>query len=93
LLYSQDSEKVLVFDKYHELSAKDHERMQCGDKSTTNYNLSINSLLPNRDVTMFIAYLLKAAEFHRVVRILSDDTDVIVIADILGMENPTTQKI
>lgn len=48
-LCPSDSQKSLVFDKYHDLSAKDHERMRCGGKGTTDYNLTINSPLPNRD--------------------------------------------
>jgi hypothetical protein len=42
-------EKVLVFDKYHDISAKDHERMRRGGLGSISYDLTVNTLLPNRD--------------------------------------------
>ena len=119
-LSSFPAKKVLVFDKYHKVSAKDHERMQRAGLSSINYDLTINTPLPSRDSIMrnkhnklqlskilstysfgegvtvesasngvfnhyeaditMISYLLMAAETGtRVIRILSDDTDVFVL--------------
>ena len=48
--YCAGTEQVLVFDRYDNLSAKDHERMRCAGEGSTDYNLAANSPLPNRDV-------------------------------------------
>lgn len=113
-------EKVLVFDKYDDVSAKDHERKRRAGEGSTDYKLTLNSPLPNREAVLknkhnkrelsqvlstcimganmsvesrddggfahdeadvtIIAYLLQAAEFgKRVIRILSDDTDLFVL--------------
>ena len=37
----------VVFDKYHEISTKDHERMQRASEVVIDYDLSIASHLPN----------------------------------------------
>jgi hypothetical protein len=50
--YSEDTEQILVFERYADLSAKDHERMRRGGEGSTDYNLTINSPLPNRDATL-----------------------------------------
>ena len=50
--YPTDCEKLHVFDKYHDISAKDHERMRRAGKGSINYNLTINSPLPKRDAIM-----------------------------------------
>lgn len=112
--------KVLVFDKYHNVSAKDHERMRRAGLGSINYDLTINTPLPSRDAIMrnkhnklqlanvlsaysygdevtvespsdgvfkhdeaditMISYLLLSAQCNaRVIRILSDDTDVFVL--------------
>ena len=117
---SLPGDKVLVFDKYYDVSAKDHERMRRAGIGSISYDLTNNTPLPSRyvimknkhnklqlskllstynfgkgvtvesrsdgvfahdeaDITM-ISYLLMAAEFgSRVIRILSDDTDVFVM--------------
>ena len=46
------SEKILVFDKYYSVSAKDHERMRRAGIGSINYNLTINTRLPSRDAIM-----------------------------------------
>ena len=46
---SENTEQVLVFDRYDDLSAKDHERMQRAGEGSTDYNLAANSPLPNRN--------------------------------------------
>ena len=45
-------EKILVFDKYHDLSAKDHERVRRAGIGSTKYNLTVNTQLPNREAIM-----------------------------------------
>jgi len=50
--YPCDSKKVVVFDKYRDVSAKDHERMRRAGEATADYELSITSTLPKRDVIM-----------------------------------------
>ena len=111
--YPPDFDKLLVFDKYHDMSAKDHERMRWAGEGSINYNLTINSPFPSRDAIMEIKYnkgqlshvissfhfgrssdgayshdeadvtmvvsLLKEAGHGRVMRVLSDDTDVFVL--------------
>ena len=111
--------EILVFDKYHEVSAKDHERMRGAGIGSINYDLTRNTPLPSRDTIMrdkhklqlseclstydfgedvtvescihgafnhdeaditMISHLLMAAESGaKVIRILSDDTDVFVL--------------
>ena len=117
--YPPACDKLLVFDKYHDMSAKDHERMRWAGEESINYNLTINSPFPSRDAIMKIKYnkgqlshvissfhfgrkvklesssdgayshdeadvtmvasLLKEAGHGRVIRVLSDDTDVFVL--------------
>jgi len=50
--YSTGTEQVLVFDRYDDLSAKDHERMRRAGEGSTDYNLTTNSPLPNRDAIL-----------------------------------------
>ena len=38
------SKKIVVFDKYHDISAKDHERMRRASETVIDYDLSIASL-------------------------------------------------
>ena len=50
--YPDGTEKVVVFDKYTDISAKDHERMRRAGEVFSNYDLSISSLLPKRDAIL-----------------------------------------
>ena len=118
--YPRGTEKILVFDKYQNVSAKDHERLRRSGDIIIDYDLSITSPLPKRDailkskknkqrlasilctfsvdedVTMdtrdecaflhdeadvtMISYVLEAAHSgNRVIRVLSDDTDIFVL--------------
>ena len=45
-------EKVLLFYKYHDISAKDHERMRRAGLGSINYDLTVNTPLPSREVLM-----------------------------------------
>ena len=47
--YPPGTEEILVFDRYYDISSKDHERIRRGGEGSTNYNLTINSPLPNGD--------------------------------------------
>ena len=47
--YPAGTEKILVFDRYDDISAKDHKRVRRGGECSTDYNLTINSPLPSRD--------------------------------------------
>ena len=46
------SKVVLVFDKYKDSSAKDHERTCRGGADSAKFNLEMNTLLPKRDIIM-----------------------------------------
>ena len=55
--YPPGTEKILVlntriFDRYGDISAKDHERVRRGGEGSTDYNLTINSPLPSRDAIL-----------------------------------------
>ena len=52
LSYPNGSKKILVFDKYHDSSAKDHERMRRAGEGSSRYNLSLGSPLPHREAIM-----------------------------------------
>ena len=41
--YPPGTEKILVFDRYDDISAKDHERIRRRGEGTTNYNLTITA--------------------------------------------------
>ena len=65
-VYPPGTQKILVFDRHDDISAKDHERIRHGCEGSTDYNLTI--------------YLLQATESGKsVIRILTDDTDVFVL--------------
>ena len=46
------AEKLIIFDSYHEVSAKGHERQRRQGAGSADYNLEINSSLPGRDSIM-----------------------------------------
>ena len=50
--YPDDTKKIVVFDKYKDISAKDHERMRRAGEVIIDYEFSITSKLPKRDVIM-----------------------------------------
>ena len=45
-------EKILVFDRYAELSAKDHERQRRAGVGSTTFNLDLNCPLPSREALL-----------------------------------------
>ena len=50
--YPHEAEKIIVFDKYQDVSAKDHERIRRAAEVPIDYGLSITSPLPKRDAIM-----------------------------------------
>ena len=50
--YPHEAKKIIVFDKYQDVSAKDHERMRRAAEVAIDYELSITSPLPKRDAIM-----------------------------------------
>ena len=50
--YPTNAEKILVFDKYQGVSAKDHERMRRTGAIITDYELSLTNSLPKRDIIL-----------------------------------------
>ena len=50
--YPDATMKIVVFDKYQDISAKDHERMHRANEVVIDYDFSITSHLPKRDVIM-----------------------------------------
>ena len=47
-----DANKIVVFDKYQDVSAKDHERMRRASEVVIGYELSVASHLPKSDAIM-----------------------------------------
>ena len=54
--YPNATEKIIVFDKYHDISAKDHDRMRRAGEVIIHYELSITTSLPKRDTILKIKY-------------------------------------
>ena len=50
--YPNDSDKIVVFDKYQGVSAKDHERKRRAGEVVIDYELSITCSLPKRDAIL-----------------------------------------
>ena len=116
----RQAQKVLVFDKYLELSPKDHERIRRAGAGSMDYNLTLQTELPCREAIMksknnkqklsallstfdygpnttidsksdgnychdeaditIISYVLQAAvDGHKVIRVLTNDTDIFVL--------------
>ena len=59
---SENTEQVLGFDTYDDLSAKDHEIMRRAGEGSTDYILTANSPLANRDTILKNKY--KKRESH-----------------------------
>ena len=50
--YPNNADKIIVFDKYQGISAKDHERKMRAVEESIDYDLSITCSLPKRDIIM-----------------------------------------
>ena len=48
----QPTEVLVIFDRYDDRSAKDHERIRRAGEGAVNYNITISSKLPCRDAIM-----------------------------------------
>ena len=46
------TEALVIFDRYDDRSAKDHERIRRAGEGAVNYNITTPSKLPCRDATM-----------------------------------------
>ena len=46
--HSGNANKIVVFDKYQGIPAKDHERMRCAGEGTIDYKFSVTSFLPKK---------------------------------------------
>ena len=72
--YPSGTEKILVFDRYDVISAKDHERIRRGGEDSTDYNLTINSPLPNRYAILKNKH--NTLELSRILATLDMDADM-----------------
>ena len=100
--------KVLVFDKYHNVSAKDHECMRRAGLGSINYDLTINTPLSRRDAIMrnkhnklLLSKVLSAYSFGEEVTVESatdglfnhDEADITMISYLLMTAQCDTQVI
>ena len=73
--YPPGTEKILVFDRYGDIPAKDHERIRRGGgEGSTDYNLTINSSLPSRDAILKNKHNM--LELSRILSTLDMDADM-----------------
>ena len=72
--YPAGAEKILVFDRYDDISAKDHERVRRGGEGSTDYNLTINSPVPSRDAILKNKH--NKLELSRILSTLDMDADM-----------------
>ena len=82
-LASLPGECVLVFDRNDNVSPKDHERMRRAGVVSTNYNIPINSTLPNSDTflknkhkTLQLSRVFSTFDISAAVTIDTQDTGV-----------------
>ena len=72
--YPPGTVKILVFDRYDDIPAKDHERIRCGGgEGSTDYNLTINSPLSSRYAILKNKHKL---ELSRILSTLDIDADM-----------------
>ena len=50
--YPISTKKIVVFDKYHDVSTKDHEHMRSAGDTVIDYELSISNPLPKLDIIL-----------------------------------------
>ena len=63
-----------MFDRYDDTSSKDHEKIRRGGEGSTEYNLTINSPLPNRDAILKNKH--NKLELSRILSTLDMDADM-----------------
>ena len=66
--------RLLVFDRYADISAKDHERVRRGGEGSTDYNLTVNSPLPSGDAILKNTH--NKLELSRILSTLDMDADM-----------------
>lgn len=76
--------KILALDAYHNVSAKDHERMWRAGLGSISYDLTINSSLPNRDDIMKNKHKLRLS---KILSTYSFDGGVTMESAISGVFN------
>ena len=83
--YPNDSDKIVVFDKYQGVSAKDHERKRRAGEVVIDYELSITCSLPKRDA------ILKSKNNKQslasVLSTFSDEADVTMVSYVIQAAN------
>ncbi len=83
--YPNDSDKIVVFDKYQGVSAKDHERKRHAGEVVIDYELSITCSLPKRDA------ILKSKNNKQslasVLSTFSDEADVTMVSYVIQAAN------
>ena len=72
--YPPGTGKILVFDKYDDISGKGHERIRRGGEGSTDYNLTINSPLPSQDAILKNKH--NKLELSRIFSTLEMDADM-----------------
>ncbi len=73
--YPPGTEKILLFDRYDDIPAKDHERIRRGGgEGSTDYNLTINSPLPSRDAILKNKH--NKLELSRILSTIDMDADM-----------------
>ena len=73
--YPPGTEKILVFDRYDDFPAMDHERIRRGGvEGYTDYTLTINSPLPSRDAILKNKH--NKLELSRILSTLDMDADM-----------------
>ena len=73
--YPPGTEKILLFDRYDDIPAKDHDRIRRGGgEGSTDYNLTINSPLPSRDAILKNKH--NKLELSRILSTIDMDADM-----------------
>ena len=72
--YPAGTDKILVFDRYADISAKDHERVRRGGEGSTDYNITVNSPLPSGDAILKNTH--NKLELSRILSTLDMDADM-----------------
>ena len=73
--YPPGTEKIMLFDRYDGIPAKDHDRIRRGGgKGSTDYNLTSNSPLPSRDA--ILKNIHNKLELLRILSTIDMDADM-----------------
>ena len=73
--YPPGTEKIMLFDRYDDIPAKDHDGIRRGGgEGSTDYNLTINSPLPSRDA--ILKNIHNKLELSRILSTIDMDADM-----------------